>query len=46
MSLNNLTGELAPLKFEHAIELQRNVTEGTGLTGVGSVVQVIARTSN
>jgi SAM-dependent methyltransferase len=43
MSLDILADELAPLEFEQAIELQRNVIEGAGHTGVGAVVQVIAR---
>jgi SAM-dependent methyltransferase len=34
--------ELASLKFEHLIELERDVTEGVFHTGIGSVVQAIA----
>lgn len=43
MTLEDLRGELAPLEFIHARELERSVLEGTGHTGVGAVVQVIAR---
>lgn len=35
--------ELAGLKFEHLVELERDVIEGTYHTGIGSVVQAIAR---
>ncbi len=35
--------ELAGLKFKHLIELERNVIEGVYHTGIGSVVQAIAR---
>ncbi len=43
MTLNGLRAELAPLEFLHAEELDRDVLEGTGHTGRGAVVQVIAR---
>ncbi len=43
MSLDLLSDELAPLQFLHAAELEREVVEGDGHTGVGAVVQVIAR---
>ena len=43
MSLAALADELAPLQFQHAMELERDVIEGAGHTGVGAVVQVIAR---
>ena len=43
MSLDILADELAPLEFLHAIELEREVIEGAGHTGLGAVVQVIAR---
>jgi SAM-dependent methyltransferase len=35
--------ELAPLKFEHLLELERTVIEGAFHTGLGAVVQAIAR---
>ena len=43
MTLDSLREELAPLEFVHAEELDRDVLEGTGHTGHGAVVQVIAR---
>jgi SAM-dependent methyltransferase len=43
MTLAALREELAPLDFVHALELEREVVEGPGHTGVGSVVQVVAR---
>lgn len=43
MSLELLRDELAGLEFLHAVELERDVVEGAGHTGVGAVVQVIAR---
>ena len=43
MTLDSLREELAPLIFTHAEELDRDVLEGTGHTGYGAVVQVIAR---
>lgn len=43
MALDSLREELAPLEFIHAEELERDVSEGTGHTGVGAVVQIIAR---
>jgi hypothetical protein len=43
MTLGGLREELAGLDFVHAEELDREVVEGPGHTGVGSVVQVIAR---
>ncbi len=43
MTLDTLRKELAPLEFTHAAELERSVLEGTGHTGPGAVVQVIAR---
>ena len=46
MSLDVLADELAPLEFQHAMELEREVVEGAGHTGVGAVVQVIARKSD
>ena len=43
MTLAGLRDELAGLTFEHAAELTREVVEGPGHTGVGAVVQVVAR---
>jgi SAM-dependent methyltransferase len=43
MTLDALTDELAGLELVHAAELDRPVIEGPGHTGVGAVVQVIAR---
>ena len=43
MTLGGLRSELGPLEFAHAEELEREIVEGTHHTGVGSVVQVIAR---
>ena len=43
MSLELLRDELAGLEFVHAVEVERDVVEGIGHTGVGAVVQVIAR---
>ena len=43
MSVEGLKDELAPLEFAHAEERQRSIVEGTLHTGIGSVVQVIAR---
>ena len=46
MTLAGLREELAPLEFVHGEELEREIHEGLGHTGTGSVVQVIARKSN
>lgn len=43
MTLDGLHDELVGLEFLHAMELEREVVEGPGHTGVGAVVQVIAR---
>jgi SAM-dependent methyltransferase len=43
MSLDLLRDELEGLEFVHALETERAVVEGPGHTGVGAVVQVIAR---
>ena len=43
MTLTTLRDELPTLEFIHAQELDREVIEGPGHTGVGSVVQLIAR---
>lgn len=43
MSLELLRDELPGLEFWHAAELERDVVEGSGHTGVGAVVQLIAR---
>jgi hypothetical protein len=42
MTLEALRDELAPLEFVHAVELEREILEGPGHSGVGAVVQVIA----
>ncbi len=39
----SLLEELADLEFEHLLELEREIIEGTFHTGVGAVVQSIAR---
>ena len=39
----SLSTELAGLKFEHLVEIERNVLEGVYHTGIGSVVQAIGR---
>jgi hypothetical protein len=39
----SLRAELPSLKFEHLVELERNVVEGAFHTGRGAVVQAIAR---
>ena len=43
MTLQLLRDELAGIEFVHAVELERDVVEGSGHTGVGAVVQLIAR---
>ena len=43
MTLAQLREELAPLEFVHGVEVEREVREGSGHTGLGAVVQVIAR---
>jgi hypothetical protein len=43
MTLASLREELSGLAFGIARELERDVTEGTGHTGRGAVVQVLAR---
>jgi SAM-dependent methyltransferase len=43
MSLAALRTELAGLSFEHALETERKVVEGTHHSGRGAVVQLIAR---
>lgn len=43
MTLAGLIEELAGLEIEHGVELERPVLEGRGHTGVGAVVQVVAR---
>ncbi len=43
MTLDLLRDELPGLDFVHAVELERDVVEGIGHTGVGAVVQLIAR---
>ena len=43
MTIELLRDELAGLDFIHAEELARDIVEGAGHSGVGAVVQVIAR---
>lgn len=43
MNLDDLRQELDGLSIEHGVELVRPVLEGTGHTGAGAVVQVMAR---
>jgi SAM-dependent methyltransferase len=43
LSLDDLQHELPGLEFRHAIELEREVREGAGHTGLASVVQLVAR---
>jgi SAM-dependent methyltransferase len=43
MSLEELKHELAGLEFVHAVQVEREVREGSGHTGLASVVQVLAR---
>ena len=43
MSLDDLTLELAGLELLHAVELERDVHEGSFHTGRAAVVQVVAR---
>ena len=43
MTLAGLRDELAGLEVIHGQELDREVIEGAGHTGLGAVVQVIAR---
>lgn len=43
MTLSDLMRELEGLEFIHAVETERDVLEGHGHNGRGSVVQVIAR---
>lgn len=38
-----LTAELPPLVFDHLLETERQIIEGSGHTGRGAVVQAIAR---
>jgi 2-polyprenyl-3-methyl-5-hydroxy-6-metoxy-1,4-benzoquinol methylase len=42
MSLQALEDELRGLEFSHAVELTRDVVEGSLHTGLGAVVQVVA----
>jgi SAM-dependent methyltransferase len=43
MTLDGLRDEFDGLEFVHAVEMLREVHEGPGHTGLGAVVQVIAR---
>jgi len=45
MTMEGLRKELEPLRFVHAAELEREILEGDHHSGVGSVVQVVARKS-
>lgn len=40
MSLEELKQELAGLRFDHAVEMERSVVEGNGHTGLAAVVQI------
>lgn len=42
VSLDELKEELAGLRFEHAVRIERDVREGSKHTGVASVVQILA----
>lgn len=42
MTLDALRDELTGLRFEHAVEIERDIQEGRFHTGVGAVVQVLA----
>ncbi|HZV83078.1 MAG TPA: class I SAM-dependent methyltransferase [Geobacteraceae bacterium] len=42
MSLDELQQELAGMRLDHAVELERNVVEGHGHTGLAAVVQIFA----
>ena len=42
MSLDDLKEELAGLEFLHAVQIEREVREGQGHTGLASVVQLLA----
>lgn len=42
MSLDELQRELAGLEFRHALQLERDVREGSRHTGLASVVQILA----
>ena len=43
MSEQSLRSEFSHLKFVHLDEMERNVSEGAGHTGMAAVVQMIAR---
>jgi hypothetical protein len=38
-----LRTELIGLKFDHLVEINRNVVEGAGHSGIAAVVQAVAR---
>jgi hypothetical protein len=42
LSLDELKRELSGLEFLHAVQLERDVREGCGHTGLASVVQILA----
>lgn len=41
MSLNDVKGELAGLEFSYAVQLEREVREGSRHTGLASVIQIV-----
>ena len=41
MSLNDVQEELAGLEFRHAVQLEREVREGSRHTGLASVIQIL-----
>lgn len=43
MNLDELRRELAGLTIEHGVETEREIVEGTLHTGLGAVVQILAR---
>ena len=43
MTAAQLEEELAPLEIIHSQEITRDIVEGPGHSGLGSVVQIIAR---
>ena len=43
MSLDDLKRELAGLEFIHAVHMEREVREGSGHTGLASVIQLLAK---
>ena len=43
LDLTTIKSELSGLSFTHAIEIERNIIEGQYHTGIGTVVQIIAK---